>query len=126
MDRYRSLLAFVQVSELGGFAAAARALEQSTSTISRQVIDLEDWLDVQLLNRTTRHVSLTDAGSEYLEQCKSLVTGIDELEASAKEKLASTHGKIRVTAPFLWEKKYSAPYCLASYNAIPMSRLTFS
>ncbi|MCU7871985.1 MAG: LysR family transcriptional regulator [Candidatus Thiodiazotropha sp. (ex Lucinoma borealis)] len=103
------MLAFVKVAEHGGFAPAARELKLSTSAVSRQVMELEDWLDVQLFNRTTRHVSLTDAGREYLDHCKGLVSGMDELEVSARDQVSVPRGRLRVTAPVFMGKQLLGP-----------------
>ena len=65
MDRLASITAFVRVAENGGFSAAARSLDVSTTTVSDQVQALENTLGVRLLNRTTRRVSLTEIGREY-------------------------------------------------------------
>ena len=62
MHNVKTMKAFVEVAERGSFAAAARHLKLSTSSLSRLVIDLEDWLETPLLRRTTRHLTLTDAG----------------------------------------------------------------
>ena len=72
-------------------------------------MELEDGLDVQLLNRTTRHVSLTDAGRGHLERCKGLVAAMDDLEASARNRLSNPQGRLRVTAPVFMGKKLLGP-----------------
>ena len=64
MDRLASINAFVQVADTGGFSAAARRLNVSKATVSDQVRALENALGVRLLNRTTRRVSLTEAGRD--------------------------------------------------------------
>jgi DNA-binding transcriptional LysR family regulator len=65
MDRVADMAAFVKVVDSGGFAAAARALNMSPSAVTTHVQSLEDGLGARLLNRTTRHVSLTEAGQAY-------------------------------------------------------------
>jgi len=115
------MLAFIQVAEEGGFAPAARSLAISTSAVSRQVMELEDWLGKQLLSRTTRHVSLTDAGRDYLEQCRDLVTAMDELEAQARDQRQEPQGKLRMTAPMFMGRKLLGPMLpgfLAQYPAV--------
>ena len=119
MDRYRSMLAFIEVAERGGFASAARELSISTSAVSRQVMELEDWLDVQLFNRTTRHVSLTDAGREYLDRCKGLVSGMDELQASAKDQVSIPRGRLRITAPVFMGRQLLGPLLPGFLNRYP-------
>jgi DNA-binding transcriptional LysR family regulator len=68
MDRLTSLTAFVRVVDSGGFSAAGRRLNMSTAMISNHVHALEERLGVRLLNRTTRKVSLTEAGKAYYDR----------------------------------------------------------
>ena len=73
MDRFQALRSFAKVVELGSFARAAERLSVSTSAVSRQVADLEATLDVRLLNRTTRKLSLTEAGFARYERRVALL-----------------------------------------------------
>lgn len=66
MDRLQSMRVFAKVVELGSFARAAQQLEMSNAVVTRYVADLESHLGTRLLNRTTRSLSLTDAGETYL------------------------------------------------------------
>jgi DNA-binding transcriptional LysR family regulator len=79
MDRLTSLTTFVQVVDCGGFAAAARRLNMSTTMVSNHIQALEDRLGARLLNRTTRKVSLTEIGTGYYERCTQILA---ELEAA--------------------------------------------
>jgi DNA-binding transcriptional LysR family regulator len=96
MDRLASITAFVRVAESGGFTAAARRLDLSTTTISSQVQALEDWLGVRLLNRTTRRVSLTDIGREYYERCTQILHELDEANEMASALQLTPRGQLRV------------------------------
>ena len=78
MDRLQALTSFAKVVELGSFARAAERLGVSTSAVSRQVADLEAHLDARLLNRTTRRLSLTEAGQSYYERCVQVLADLDE------------------------------------------------
>ena len=69
MDRLTSLTAFVRVVDSGGFSAAGRRLNMSTTMVSNHVQALEDRLGARLLNRTTRKVSLTEVGKAYYDRC---------------------------------------------------------
>ena len=69
MDRLAKMTAFAKVAETGSFTKAARALRMSPTIISKHARELEEALAVRLLNRTTRHVSLTEIGSIYYEHC---------------------------------------------------------
>ena len=73
MDRLASITVFVR-AESGGFTAAARRLNLSTTTVSDHVRELENALGARLLNRTMRRVSLTEIGSEYYERCSQTCT----------------------------------------------------
>ena len=76
MDRLQALTSFAKVVELGSFARAAERLGVSTSAVSRQVADLEAHLDTRLLNRTTRRLSLTEAGQSYYERCVQVLADL--------------------------------------------------
>jgi DNA-binding transcriptional LysR family regulator len=82
MDRMSSITTFVRIAEAGGFAAAARKLGVSPSTVTTQIHDLEDRLGVRLLNRSTRKVSLTDIGKAYYERCMHILADMDEAESA--------------------------------------------
>lgn len=90
---------FVEVAKQQGFAPAARALNLSTSAVSRYVIDLEEWLGVQLIQRTTRKLSLTDVGKTYLDRCRRVVADVSDIRHTASEQQAEPQGALRITAP---------------------------
>jgi DNA-binding transcriptional LysR family regulator len=89
MDRMTSIATFVKIAEAGGFAAAARKLGVSPSTVTTQIQDLEDRLGVRLLNRSTRKVSLTDIGKAYYERCMHILADMDEADSA----IHAMHGK---------------------------------
>jgi len=96
MDRLASITAFVRVAETGGFSAAARHLNVSTTTVSGQVQALENTLGVRLLNRTTRRVGLTDAGREYYERCAQILHELAEADEAAGALQVTPRGRLRV------------------------------
>jgi DNA-binding transcriptional LysR family regulator len=98
MDRFQGMRVFARVARLGGFSAAARELRLSTTAVSRHVAQLEEHLRVRLLQRTTRRVSLTEAGQEYLERCERILADVEELEESLLEGRRSPRGRLRVSA----------------------------
>lgn len=106
MDVFRGMTIFVEVAKQQGFAPAARALDLSTSAVSRYVIDLEHWLGVQLLQRTTRKLSLTHAGKVYLERCQGVVAEIEDIKNVASEQQAEAKGQLRITAPVFIAKEW--------------------
>jgi DNA-binding transcriptional LysR family regulator len=83
MDRLASITAFLRVAESGGFTAAARRLDLSTTTVSDQVQALENALGVRLLNRTTRQVTLTEIGREYHDRCAQILHELEEADEAA-------------------------------------------
>ena len=83
MDRFHAIDAFVKVVETGSFARAAERLGVSVSSVSRHVTELEAHLDARLLNRTTRRLSLTEAGRAFHERCVQLLADLEEAEESA-------------------------------------------
>lgn len=96
MDRLASITAFVRVAENGGFSAAARRLNLSTTTISDQVQALENTLGARLLNRTTRRVSLTEIGREYFERCALILHELDEADEAASSLQLTPRGHLRI------------------------------
>jgi DNA-binding transcriptional LysR family regulator len=91
--------AFVRVVDAGSFSAAARQWGRSKAVVSKYVNALEDHLGVQLLRRTTRSLSLTEAGRAYRERCVEVLGEIEELEVSLREGIAAPRGPLRITAP---------------------------
>lgn len=91
--------AFVQVFEAGGFSAAARQHGRSKALLSKYVTDLEDYLGVRLMNRTTRKLGLTEAGEVYYREASQLLQQLDELDATISDQTAEPRGLIRVSAP---------------------------
>ena len=83
MDRLHSMRVFARVVDEGSFASASRELNLSPAVVTRLVADLEDHLGARLMNRTTRHLSLTDTGEAYLERVRRVLTEVDEAEALA-------------------------------------------
>lgn len=91
--------AFVQVFDAGGFSAAARVNGRSKALLSKYVTDLEDHLGVRLMNRTTRKLSLTEAGEAYYREVREILSQLDDLDATITEQSAAPRGILRVSAP---------------------------
>jgi DNA-binding transcriptional LysR family regulator len=100
MDRLAAMQAFVQVVEAGSFVRAAERLGTSTSSMSRQIAELETHLGALLLNRTTRRLSLTETGQAYYERCVQLLADIDEAETVAGAAAATPSGRLKLTCPY--------------------------
>ncbi len=99
MDKIDRMRAFALVAKNASFTIAAQRMGRSARLVSKYVADLENALGVQLLNRTTRVVSLTDAGATYLTMCEPLLDGFDELEERVRNEQASLRGAIHISAP---------------------------
>lgn len=93
-------LIFVKVAELGSFIAAARALRMPTSTVSRKVQALESRLGVQLLQRTTRSLDLTEAGSVYHARCRRIARDLEEAESAVGQLQLGPRGHLRFATPY--------------------------
>lgn len=109
MDRFQAFGTFAKVVELGSFARAAERLSVSTSAVSRLVSDLEAHLDVRLLNRTTRKLSLTEAGQAFYERSVQLVADLEEAESSVRAAAVLPKGTLRLTCGVSFGVRYLAP-----------------
>lgn len=92
--------AFVKVVESGSFVRAAERLGWSTSSLSRQIAELEAHLGARLLQRTTRRISLTDSGRSYYERCLQLLADLEEAELAAGASSLQPRGTIRLTCSY--------------------------
>lgn len=90
--------AFVQVYDAGGFSAAARQHGRSKALLSKYVTDLEDYLGVRLMNRTTRKLGLTEAGEVYYREASQLLAQLDELDATISDQTSEPRGLVRISA----------------------------
>ncbi len=99
MDKLEGLRAFVKVVELGSFSEAGRTLRLSRSAVSKHIGDLENELGVQLLNRTTRHVSPTENGQAYFERVLGVLSDLDAADQAVTDFQATPRGLLRVNAP---------------------------
>jgi DNA-binding transcriptional LysR family regulator len=96
MDRLTSLEVFSQVVECGGFSAAGRKLNMSTTMVSNHVQSLEDRLSARLLNRTTRKVSLTEVGRAYYDRCIQILADIEQADDIAGALQSTPRGTLRI------------------------------
>jgi len=99
MDRLQAIEAFVRVVERRSFAAAARDLSSSRALVSKQIQLLETRLGVRLLNRTTRQVSLTEAGQAYYERCLRVLEEVAAADDAAAAQQHEPSGRLRINAP---------------------------
>jgi len=114
-----SLPLFVAVARTGSFTAAAQRLDVPTTTLSRRIQELEEALGVRLLNRTTRSLSLTDAGERYLAEVEPIVEAVDEANRSISQLRQSITGRLRLTAPYFLGELFLADWVIAFQQAHP-------
>jgi DNA-binding transcriptional LysR family regulator len=96
MDRLTSLTAFVRVVDSGGFSAAGRRLNMSTTMVSNHIQSLEDRLGARLLHRTTRKVSLTEVGKAYYDRCIQILGDIEQADDIAGALQSTPRGTLRI------------------------------
>lgn len=116
---HTSMTVFVAVARAGGFSAAARKLNMSTTAVSRHVADLETMLGVVLLRRTTRQVSLTEVGARYLPRAEAILGEIEQLNAETSASDSTPSGKLRVTAPPAIGNEVITPIAIDFLEAYP-------
>ena len=123
MDKLTAMRAFMTVADQGSFAAAARQLGLSRSQLNRQVLWLEDHLQVTLFNRTTRRVSLTHTGQAYLENIVPLLDNLHDTEAQLQQGQTGLRGVIKVNAPMSFGLSHLTPAVLAFMQQYPDIRV---
>jgi len=109
MDQLAAIEAFVRVAESGSFSKAAERLQSSKSAVSRQVSALETELGARLLHRTTRALTLTEAGRSYFERAARILADLAEANASVGQLQAAPRGRLRVSAPMSFGFLHLAP-----------------
>ncbi len=111
MDQLTGISTFVKVVELASFSAAAKQLCVSAAVVSNRIQLLEERLNARLLNRTTRSVSPTEAGSAYYERCVFLLSEIEEAEHAVQSLHSSPRGTLRLSVSYSIEHLISALTC---------------
>jgi DNA-binding transcriptional LysR family regulator len=111
--------AFVQVFDSGGFSAAARQHGRSKALLSKYVTDLEDYLGVRLMNRTTRKLSLTEAGEAYYREASLILNQLDDLDATIAEQTSEPRGMLRISAARNFGETTLAPALFAFMAKYP-------
>ena len=109
MDRIDSVAVFAEVAERGSFAAAARHLSRSPAAVTRAIAELETRRGVRLLNRTTRAVSVTQAGQRFLSGARRVLADLAEIEQAAAGQGLAPRGELRVTAPIVFGQRHVLP-----------------
>lgn len=114
MSSWEGISEFVAVADTSSFTKAAERLNTSVANVSRRISSLEARLAVKLFIRTTRKVSLTEAGGIYYSQCKQLVDGLEQADRAITTMQSVPKGKLTITAPVTYGEKMVAP-CLHGF-----------
>lgn len=117
------MLVFARVAELRSISGASRAIPMSKASVSRAVTRLEDALGVRLLERTSRHVVVTEIGRGFLLHCRRVREEIESAEAAVGELRGSVQGQLRVAVPLVFGRSVLAPVLSRFLLAHPKLRL---
>ncbi|WP_175645580.1 LysR family transcriptional regulator [Pseudomonas sp. KK4] len=124
MNRLESMSVLIAVVDSGSLSGAARKLGMPLATVSRKVAELESHLSTRLLHRTTRQLSLTEAGASYVAACRRILEDIGEAERAATGEYATPKGELVVTAPVVFGRLHLVPVVaefLAHYPEIEIN-----
>jgi DNA-binding transcriptional LysR family regulator len=119
MDRFEAMSVFVAVAEAQGFSAASRRLRMPLATVSRKISELETGLGVRLLTRSTRQVSLTESGEQFLAASRRILDALGEAERAAAGEHSAPRGELVVTAPIVFGRLHVLPVATAFLAAYP-------
>lgn len=109
MDRFEAMSMLVTVTETGSLSAAGRALKVPLATLSRKISDLEARLGTRLLIRTTRKLTLTDAGTTYVVAVRRILEQIEDAEKAAAGEYTAPKGELVITAPLFFGRRHVLP-----------------
>ncbi len=109
MDKLNAIHCFIAIAEQGSLTEAARRLGKSLPTVVRTLATLEDQIETRLFNRTTRHVALTEEGRQYLDQCRRLLTDLEEVESHISGRERAPSGLVTLSAPLFFGELHVAP-----------------
>lgn len=119
MDRLDAMSVLVAAAEAGSLSGAARKLGTPLATVSRKVSELEAHLKTRLLNRSSRRLTLTDAGRSYVEACKRILEEVGEAERAAAGEYRAPRGDLIVTAPIVFGRLHALPVTMEFLGAYP-------
>jgi DNA-binding transcriptional LysR family regulator len=119
MDRLEAMSVLLAAVETGSLSAAGRRLEMPLPTVSRKVSELESHIGTRLLHRSTRRLTLTDAGQAYVGACKRILNDVDEAERAAAGEYSAPRGDLVVTAPIVLGRLHVVPVTTEFLKAYP-------
>lgn len=117
MNQLLAMRAFVRVVEGGSFSKAADHLGLPRSTVSKLINDLETYLGIKLMHRTTRSLAVTAEGYEYANRARGVLDGLDELDSSVRNTSGKPGGHLRIDAPTSFANRLLIP-ALADFNRL--------
>jgi len=109
MDRLKAMQVFVEVADRGSLSAAAVHLDMSRAMVSRYLAEMEQWVGVRLLHRTTRRLSLTPAGAETLPRCRQMLDMVGDLHSAVATPEDTPRGLLRITTSMSFGARHLAP-----------------
>lgn len=119
MDRLESMSILVAAAEAGSLSAAARRLGIPLTNVSRKVSELEAYLKTGLVNRSSRRLTLTDAGRSYVADCKRILELVGEAERAATGEYGAPKGDLVITAPIVFGRLHVLPVVTEFLKAYP-------
>jgi DNA-binding transcriptional LysR family regulator len=119
MDRLEAMSVIVAVTETGSFSAASRRLKKPVATVSRNVAELEARLKAQLFQRSSRQMTLTDAGRSYIEACRRIIEQVDDAEREVSGEYRVPKGDLAITSPWGLGHMHLMPIAVEFMNAYP-------
>lgn len=119
MDRLEAMSILIAVVESGSFSAAARKLRVPVTTIARKISNLEAFLGAELLIRTTRTLSLTDAGTTYLAAARRILEQVSEIDREVAGEFTTPRGELVITAPVQFGQLHVLPVVIDFLAAFP-------
>ena len=108
MDRLKAMQVFVEVADRGSLSAAAVHLDMSRAMVSRYLAEMEQWVGVRLLHRTTRRLSLTPAGAETLPRCRQMLDMVGDLRSAVSTPDDTPKGLLRITTSMSFGSRHLA------------------
>ena len=119
MDRFESMSVLLAVVEAGSLSAAGRKLGMPLATVSRKISELEAHVKARLLTRSTRRLTLTDAGGDYVVACKRILEDVNEAERSVSGEYSTPKGDLIVAAPIVLGRLHVLPITTEFLKAYP-------
>jgi DNA-binding transcriptional LysR family regulator len=119
MDRLEAMSVIIAVAESGSISAASRRLKSPVPTVSRKLAEYESRLKAQLFQRTSRRMTLTDAGRSYIEACKRIVEQVDEAERELSGEYHMPKGELALTTPWGFGHTHLLPLAVEFLKAYP-------